>query len=131
MRRIGKGKSNLTLLLGDGAGRRWVLRRAPAGPLVASAHDIPREAGILEALAGTQVPSPCPLALTPAGTVSDAPVLLSEHVEGSAIDGAAVAEVLEPSVRGRIGPALAATLASIHAVDLDGTGLADLARHGE
>ncbi|MFD9221730.1 phosphotransferase [Streptomyces sp. NPDC060064] len=55
--RIGLGQSNLTCLVRDQDGRRWVLRRPPLGRLLASAHDVAREARILTAPEGTAVPS--------------------------------------------------------------------------
>ena len=42
--RIGLGQSNLTFLVRDGQDRKWVLRRPPLGELLASAHDVGREA---------------------------------------------------------------------------------------
>jgi len=42
--RIGLGQSNLTYLVRDADDRRWVLRRPPLGQLLASAHDVAREA---------------------------------------------------------------------------------------
>jgi hypothetical protein len=49
--RIGLGQSNLTYLVQDQDGRRWVLRRPPLGRLLASAHDVAREARILTSAA--------------------------------------------------------------------------------
>ena len=48
--RIGLGQSNLTYLVRDQDGNRWVLRRPPLGHLLASAHDVAREARILSCL---------------------------------------------------------------------------------
>ena len=62
--RIGLGQSNLTYLVQDGDGRRWVLRRPPLGHLLASAHDVAREARILSALESTDVPTPTVFGLT-------------------------------------------------------------------
>ena len=58
LERIGLGQSNLTYLVRDHAGQRWVLRRPPLGSLLASAHDVEREARILTALEHTEVPTP-------------------------------------------------------------------------
>ena len=44
--RIGLGQSNLTYRVADAAGQAWVLRRPPLGHLLASAHDVMREARI-------------------------------------------------------------------------------------
>jgi aminoglycoside phosphotransferase (APT) family kinase protein len=56
--RIGLGQSNLTYLVGDHDGRRWMLRRPPLGQLLASAHNVAREARIMAALEHTGVPVP-------------------------------------------------------------------------
>ena len=62
--RIGIGQSNLTYLVSDAADHRWVLRRPPMGQLLASAHDVAREARILSALQDTDVPTPRVYGLT-------------------------------------------------------------------
>ena len=62
--RIGLGQSNLTYLVRDGQERKWVLRRPPLGELLASAHDVAREARILSALEDTPVPTPRVYGLT-------------------------------------------------------------------
>ena len=71
-RRIGVGQSNLTYLLSDAAGHRWVLRRPPMGRLLSSAHDVLREARILSALAPTGVP--VPVILTAKVSFSQTPI---------------------------------------------------------
>jgi aminoglycoside phosphotransferase (APT) family kinase protein len=127
--RIGQGQSNLTFLATDADGRRVVLRRPPLGELLASAHDVAREHRILRALQGTAVPTPGIVAFTDDPLVTDVPLLAMEHVDGLVVDGLAVAEGLDPAVRRRLGLALPATLALVHGVDLETTGLADLASH--
>jgi aminoglycoside phosphotransferase (APT) family kinase protein len=127
--RIGHGQSNLTFLVADRDGRRWVLRRPPLGHLLAWAHDVAREHRILAALHGTSVPAPRMLGLCADPRVSDVPLVLMEHVEGLVVDDMATAEALPPERRRAIGLALPSALASVHAVDLERTGLADLASH--
>jgi aminoglycoside phosphotransferase (APT) family kinase protein len=122
--RIGNGHSNLTYRVGDSAGAAFVLRRAPFGPLLPSAHDIAREHRILRALASTPVPAPQVYAFTEDPMVSDVPLLLMEHVDG--VVGADLAE----GERAALVPSLAAALARVHAVDLAATRLDDLASHG-
>lgn len=130
MRRIGHGKSNITILLEDDHHGHWVLRRAPYGSLLASAHDVTREARILGALAGTGVSAPRPLGLCEVEQVSDAPLLLMEFVEGTTVDTETAALGLTEQTRAAIGPALCAALASIHELDIEAAGLADLSSHG-
>jgi aminoglycoside phosphotransferase (APT) family kinase protein len=60
---IAGGRSNLTYLVVDAAGRRHVLRRPPLGHVLATAHDMAREHRILTAIGRTAVPVPAVLAL--------------------------------------------------------------------
>ncbi len=72
-RRIGHGQSNLMYEVSDASGRRVVLRRAPLGPLPASAHDVAREHRVLRALQPTRVPTPRIVAYTEDRSISDVP----------------------------------------------------------
>jgi aminoglycoside phosphotransferase (APT) family kinase protein len=125
--RIGLGQSNLTYLVRDAADGQWVLRRPPLGTLLASAHDVAREARILSALEGTAVPTPRVYGLT--RDDADVPLLLMEFVDGLVVDRMSIAEALTPQHRRQIGLSLPTTLAKIHAVDIDEVGLSDLASH--
>jgi len=127
--RLGRGQSNLTYLVSDAHEQRWVLRRPPLGHLLDSAHDVVREHRVLRALQQTQVPAPAVYGLCQDTAVSDVPLLLMEHVNGLVVDDMAIAESLEPALRGAIGRSLARTLATIHAVDLEQTGLDSIATH--
>ncbi len=127
--RIGLGQSNLTYLVTDEDRRRWVLRRPPLGHLLASAHDVAREARILTALADTEVPVPRVYGLTQDLRHTDVTLLLMEFVDGLVVDRMPVAESLTPERRREIGLSLPRTLAKIHAVDLNRSGLIDLASH--
>ncbi|MFE3542575.1 phosphotransferase family protein [Nocardia sp. NPDC059177] len=127
--RIGLGQSNLTYLVRDGGERRWVLRRPPLGHLLASAHDVVREARIMAALASTEVPVPRILGVLDDPAVSEVAMVLMEFVDGQVVDTMPVAEALTPAHRGAIAASLPRTLARIHAVDLETVGLADLASH--
>jgi aminoglycoside phosphotransferase (APT) family kinase protein len=127
--RVGNGMSNLTYLVIDTAGSRWVLRRPPVGPLLPSAHDVAREHRILSALQQTSVPTPAVCGFTTDPAVTEAPLMLMSFVDGVVIDDVSVAEGLAPEVRARLGGALASTLARIHEVDLAATGLETLASH--
>ncbi len=127
--RTGSGKSNLTYLVIDAAGARWILRRPPVGPLLASAHDVAREHRILRALEPTSVPTPAVLGFTDDPGVAGAPLLLMAFVDGVVVDDIDAAERLNPSARGRLGTSLVRTLARVHEVDLRATGLHDLASH--
>ena len=127
--RIGLGQSNLTYLVRDANDQRWVLRRPPLGQLLASAHDVAREARIMAALAATDVPAPKILGVTQDPGMTDVPMVLMELIDGQAVDTMAIAESLAPQRRRQIGVSLPTTLAKIHAVDIDAVGLSDLASH--
>jgi aminoglycoside phosphotransferase (APT) family kinase protein len=126
---VGNGKSNVTCLVEDAGGARWVLRRPPVGPLLATAHDVAREHRVLSALGPTDVPTPAVLGFTDDPAVTDAPLLLMEFVDGIVLDHAEDAEQLGPLARAHLSHSLARALARVHAVDLRATGLADLASH--
>lgn len=125
--RIGLGQSNLTFRVSDEEGQSWVLRRPPLGVLLASAHDVAREARILMALDDTAVPTPEIHGLM--HTDEGVPLLLMEWVDGLVIEDVPAAEQLAPSLRREIGLSLPRTLATIHAVDLESVGLVNLASH--
>lgn len=126
---IGNGKSNLTYVLGDGSGRRWVARRPPLGELLPSAHDVAREYRVLSRLAATDVPIATPIALREPDERLDVPLTLMEHVAGLVIDSEEALAPVAPERRRAIGLSLARTLATVHAVDIDAIGLDGLASH--
>ena len=127
--RIGLGQSNLTYLVHDADDRRWVLRRPPLGQLLASAHDVAREARIMAALEPTDVPVPRILGVAQDPEIAEVPLVLMEFIDGQVVDTMAIAESLAPQRRRQIGVSLPTTLAKIHAVDIDAVGLSDLASH--
>jgi aminoglycoside phosphotransferase (APT) family kinase protein len=127
--RFGHGKSNLTFLVSDSAAHRCVLRRPPLGELLPSAHDVARERRVLLALEATAVPSPRVLAFTEANDISDAPLLVMEHVDGIVVQDPNAAASLTRELRQAVGMGAVAALAEIHAVDLEHSGLSSLASH--
>ncbi|WP_338886074.1 phosphotransferase family protein [Rhodococcus sovatensis] len=127
--RVGNGQSNLTYAVSDAGGSRWVLRRPPLGHLLASAHDVVREYRILTALQNTGVPVPKMIALTEDAAVSDVPLVLMSYVDGVVLDSVTKASAIAESVRASVGHSMTSALADIHRVDLESTGLLDLASH--
>ncbi|WP_431962402.1 phosphotransferase family protein [Nocardia sp. bgisy134] len=127
--RIGLGQSNLTYRVTDAAAGAWVLRRPPLGHLLASAHDVVREARIIAALAGTGVPVPRIIAVTEDSEFAEVPLVLMEFVDGPVVDTMDAAEELTPPQRRQIALTLPRALAKIHAVDLEKVGLDGLASH--
>lgn len=124
------GRSCLTYLLTDQAGRRLVLRRPPAGELIAGAHDVLREARILSVLAGTGVPVPRVLGAAADAHICGAPFYVMEFVAGPVLHEAPeVAEFLaHGGDRSMVWDSMVDALVALHAVDLAGSGLADLSK---
>jgi aminoglycoside phosphotransferase (APT) family kinase protein len=126
---ISGGRSNLTYLVEGEDGARWVLRRPPLGHVLPTAHDMAREFRVLAALSGTDVPVARAFALCEDPAVNDAPFYVMAWAPGVVLSDrlpAGYADAEEE--RRRIGEALVATLARVHAVDVAGVGLADFGR---
>ena len=128
--RLAGGYSNLTFLVSDAAGERWVLRRPPMGHVLATAHDMDREGGIIAALAGTGVPVPAVLGRTADPRWNGAPFFVMSFVPGQVLRTPADAAGLAGDDLTTIAYGLFDVLAAIHAVDLAAAGLDHLARSG-
>lgn len=126
------GRSNLTYVLTDDDGRRWVLRRPPLHSVLASAHDVGREYRIMAALQATAVPVPPLVGLEADETVIGTPFYVMEYVDGVVPrDAAKVVDALDAAARAAVGINLADTLADLHAVDVDAVGLGGLAKRSD
>jgi len=125
---IGGGRSNLTYLVADDTGTRFVLRRPPLGHVLESAHDMSREHRIISAVGLTDVPVPRTMGLCTDVDVNGAPFYVMSYVEGVVLDGPAKLECLPVERRRAAGEHLIDVLADLHAVDVDAVGLGDLAR---
>jgi aminoglycoside phosphotransferase (APT) family kinase protein len=126
--RIHGGRSNLTYVVDDGAGRSVILRRPPLGDRLATAHDMGREFRILDGLHGTVVPVPRPLGFCPDEAVTGAPFYVMDHVDGAVLRNAALALDLSVTESERIADSLVDTLATLHEIDPDAVGLGELGR---
>jgi aminoglycoside phosphotransferase (APT) family kinase protein len=122
------GFSNLTYRV-DGAAQPLVLRRPPRGVGAGPAHDVLREYRVLCALhaAGLQVPEP--LAACDDVTVLGAPFYLMQFVDGVILrhappDGAR----FDATVAARLAQTFVHELVTLHALDVDAIGLANLGR---
>jgi aminoglycoside phosphotransferase (APT) family kinase protein len=125
------GRSNLTSVVEDAGGRRWVLRRPPRAPVLATAHDVLREARIVAALATTTVPV-APVRATCADSAIDgAPFVVSDFVPGHVLRDSASARAASSVCRARAGTDLARALARLHRLRPEAVGLAELARPGD
>jgi aminoglycoside phosphotransferase (APT) family kinase protein len=128
IRQFARGHSNLTYLVGWG-GREMVLRRAPHGARVKTAHDMRREFTILSALRPVYPKVPQPFAFCDDEGVAGARFYLMERVRGTVLrrDGAPGVE-LGPDLLGRLSRAFADGLAELHAVDVSKGALAALGK---
>lgn len=123
-----RGFSNLTYLV-ESDGRSCVLRRPPVGVGKGVAHDVVREARLLQALGAAYAKVPRILAVCEDPAVLGAPFYLMERATGIILrdripEGLAVDA---PRMR-RISEAAIDTLAEIHAVDYRAAGLEGLGR---
>jgi aminoglycoside phosphotransferase (APT) family kinase protein len=128
LEQFGRGYSNLTYLLSVGD-RELVLRRAPPGVNIKSAHDMGREFKILSHLAPVWPKAPRPLLYCDDPQVIGSTFYVMERVRG-VILRAKVPEGLElgeARIR-RISEATIDTLAEIHGIDFAAAGLGDLGR---
>jgi aminoglycoside phosphotransferase (APT) family kinase protein len=127
---IAGGHSNLTYRVVAADGSAFVLRRPPLGHRLASAHDMSREHRIINALQNTAVPVPRALGVCTDEAVNDTPFYVMSFVTGHVLrERMAAQTILGPAARRNASESLVDTLAAIHRVDLDASGLADLGRH--
>jgi aminoglycoside phosphotransferase (APT) family kinase protein len=111
---IGEGHSNLTFLV-EREGARVVLRRPPRGPLPPSAHDVVREARLLDALKPHGTPAPEVLATCEDEAVVGAPFYVMAWVEGHVLT-----QSMPPALAGqaeRVAECFVDGLVDLHAVD--------------
>src|SRR5215471_362348 len=127
---ISGGRSNLTYALTGADGHRVVLRRPPAGGILATAHDMTREWRFISALRGTGVPVAEPLALADS-EILGVPFYVMSYVDGLVLHDAADAQDLSPAARQSAAASLIDTMVSLHQLDIDGVGLGDVGRRDD
>ncbi len=120
--RIGEGHSNVTFLVCR-ENARVVLRRPPRPPLPPSAHDVLREARLLNALRPTAVRVPAVLATCDDESVLGVPFYVMEEVHGSVITTDMPAAIDNPDQRRQLSFELVDRLVEIHEVDWRACGL--------
>lgn len=125
---IAGGKSNLTYIVTDAAGREFVLRRPPLGHVLATAHDMSREARVMRALAGSVVPVPGVLAECTDDSVLGAPFYLMTKASGTAYRTKGELGELGADRTKAVIDAMMTVLAGLHSVDPADVGLADFGR---
>ena len=126
-KRIGDGHSNLTFVVDDGT-RQLVVRRPPPPPTPPGAHDMLREARLIDGLADTAVPVARLLATAEADEVIDVPFYVMTFADGPVVTTTTPPPLDTQAARRQIGEALVDTLADLHAVDWSAAGLSDLGR---
>jgi aminoglycoside phosphotransferase (APT) family kinase protein len=125
---IAGGRSNLTFGVADAAGAKWALRRPPLHSVLASAHDVGREARIMSALAPTDVPVPVVAGHCEDESVNGAPFFVMDFVEGHVLRDEETTRELELGARRHAAEAMIDGLVAIHRVDPDAVGLGQLGR---
>ncbi|HHU10519.1 MAG TPA: phosphotransferase family protein [Intrasporangiaceae bacterium] len=125
---IAGGKSNLTYIVTDAAGQEFVLRRPPLGHVLATAHDMSREARVMRALAGSVVPVPDVLAECTDDSVLGAPFYLMTKANGTAYRTKDELGELGADRTEAVIDAMMTVLGGLHSVDPADVGLADFGR---
>jgi aminoglycoside phosphotransferase (APT) family kinase protein len=126
LRQFRWGQSNPTFLL-ESTGGLYVLRKKPPGDLLKSAHRIDREYRVMAALANSEVPVPKMLVYCQDETIIGTEFYVMSYVPGRT-DGEPRLPDLPINQRRDAYFSLAKTLAKIHAVDLERSGLADFSK---
>ena len=114
---LGDGHSNITYLLTRGAAR-VVLRRPPRPPFAPSAHDVLREARLLEGLRAVGMPVPKIIARIEAPNPIGVPFVLAEYIDGHAISKSGPPALASREDSRRIGEELVDALVTLHAADV-------------
>lgn len=122
------GHSNLTYMIKAG-GLEFVLRRPPFGPVAPTAHDMPREYRLLSAIHPHFALAPRPYLLCEDTSVIGAPFYLMERRRGAIIRREMPEEFKgDPENPRRISEAMINTIASLHSIDIQATGLANIGK---
>ncbi|HEY3740900.1 MAG TPA: phosphotransferase family protein [Bryobacteraceae bacterium] len=117
------GHSNLTYCLRTG-GKEYVLRRAPLGPVAPKAHDMAREARILEAVSPFFPQAPKPYLVCEDPTILGAVFFLMERRRGIILrHGVPESVASQPDYAPRISEAFMNCFAALHSIDVEKNGL--------
>jgi aminoglycoside phosphotransferase (APT) family kinase protein len=127
---VAGGRSNITYVVTDADGRRFVLRRPPMGHLLPSAHDMAREHRLMDALKDSPVPVPRTVGLCQDPAVNERDFYVMHFLDGIVVRDVEIGRSFEPQIRRRMSEDLVDTLCVLHRVDIDEVGLGDLAKRG-
>ncbi|KAJ1962084.1 hypothetical protein GGI12_002855 [Dipsacomyces acuminosporus] len=124
LKQFNVGQSNPTYLVIASDGKKYVLRKKPAGQLLSkTAHAVEREYRVLDALGrNSDVPVPKVYALCEDVGVIGTPFYLMEYLSGRILPSASLPEIA-PHERPKYWCALIETLAKLHKVDYRAAGL--------
>jgi len=122
------GHSNLTYLLNIG-GKEYVLRRAPLGPVAPKAHDMVREARVLQAVHPLFPPAPEVYHICEDASIVGAAFYLMERRRGIVLRSEIPPEVSRhENYAARISQAFIDCMIQLHAVDIEKHGLRTLGK---
>lgn len=125
---LGGGTQNI-LLKFERAGRQYVLRRPPPHLRANSNETMRREARVLAALAGSDVPHPALIAACPDEDILGVAFYLMEPVEGfNPTTGLPGFHAGDPQVRHRMGLSMVEAIAALGRVDYKAVGLEGLGK---
>ena len=127
--KFGSGQSNPTYKVSAESGD-YVLRAKPPGQLLKSAHQVDREYRVMKALAGSKVPVPEALFLSPEESPIGRMFYVMRFVPGRIFWDPALPELASNAERAAAYDAMNATLAALHGVDVAAAGLADYGKPG-
>ncbi|HMI94385.1 MAG TPA: phosphotransferase [Polyangiales bacterium] len=128
-RKFAGGQSNPTYLLEAGE-QRWVLRKKPPGPLLATAHMVDREHRVFSALHGRGVPVPKPFLYCEDRAVVGTEFFVMEHVQGRIFWDPTLPEVASAAERSALYDEMNRVLCALHTLDYAACGLADYGKPG-
>lgn len=123
------GMSNPTYFM-NFAGQRYVLRKQPPGKLLPSAHAIDREFRVINALKDSAVPVPAAPHYCDNPDIIGTPFYVMDRLEGRVFHDNGLPG-LSADERTAVFDAMNATLAALHAVDIDAVGLDDYGRRSD
>lgn len=124
------GQSNPTFKLTTANGENYVLRRKPAGELLASAHAVDREYRVLKALQDTDVPVAKVYCLCEDESIIGSMFYVMEYLEGRVFWDPQLSEIDSNEERAAIYDDMNRVLAAMHTVDINAVGLSDYGRPG-
>jgi aminoglycoside phosphotransferase (APT) family kinase protein len=122
------GQSNPTYIVDDDA-HRFVLRKKPAGQLIASAHAIDREYRVMQALQNSEVPVPRMLGYCEDASLLGTPFYVMEFLEGRVLLDQSLPE-MNQAERSAVYSDLNRVMAALHSVDFRAVGLETFGKCG-